>query len=472
MDAVVSAYTAWIGRFRYAIGLVCVLGAIALGWGLPGLSFNSDYRIYFGEHNAERRIYERFEDTYAQTDNILIVVATPESTVFRPPVLSLVRQLTEQSWGIPHAIRVDSIANFQHLYADEDDLIVEDLLPSGELTPQDVERARRIALNTPELAGALVARDERATALNITLQFPGDDHHEHLIQSVEAARSMVEAASAANPDMDIVMTGIAPLGYAEYAVSERETRTLFPWVLALLLAVTWLVLKSTSGTMMVASIIAGATIMTMGLFGWMGLAINTSSAAAPVIIMTLAVADSIHILLTGSQAVAEGTTKNAAIVEAMTLNWEPVFLTSLTTALGFVSLNFSDVPPFKDIGNVSATGVVIAWVLSMTLLPAMMYVLPMTESRISRRRTSLLVRIGEFVIRHRKRVIVLMLALPVLSMATLPTITLDDRFVQWFDRDELIRQDTDFAARYLVGPCSGQRLRAVRYLIRGDARDE
>lgn len=452
MDRLVATYTEWIRKFRYLVVAVSLLAIVSLGTGLPGLSFTSDYRVYFGERNPQRETYERFEQTYAQTDNILIVVAVHEGTVFDRDTIAVVRDLTERAWEIPHAIRVDSISNFQHLYADGDDLIVEDLVPEGTLSERDIARIRDIALTTPELAGALVDRDGRAAGINVTLQFPGDEHHQHLIQSVEAARELVNQASATASGVDIVMTGIAPLGYAEYAVSERETRTLFPWVMVLLLAISWLVLKSLSGTLMVTAIIVGSTVMTMGAFGWAGFDINTSSAAAPVIIMTLAVADSIHVLLSAAQAVGEGKPKDEAIVESMTLNREPVFLTSLTTTLGFLSLNFSDVPPFQDVGNIAASGVVFAWILSMTLLPAMMYILPMTESRVARHDSSLLAGVGEFVIRHRRPVVFIMLLLPALSMISLPTITLDDRFIQWFDRKEPIRQDTDFASEHLVGP--------------------
>ena len=63
-------------------------------------------------------------------------------------------------------------------------------------------------------------------------------------------------------------------------------------------------------------------------------------------------------------------------MESMRINFGPVFLTSLTTIIGFLSLNFSDAPPFNDLGNFSALGVGAAWLFSITLLPAMVMILP------------------------------------------------------------------------------------------------
>jgi predicted RND superfamily exporter protein len=58
--------------------------------------------------------------------------------------------------------------------------------------------------------------------------------------------------------------------------------------------------------------------------------------------------------------------------ESLRINFQPILLTSVTTAIGFMSLNFSDAPPFRDLGNIVALGVMLAFVLSVTLLPALM----------------------------------------------------------------------------------------------------
>ncbi|MBD3647481.1 MAG: hypothetical protein HUJ31_08540, partial [Pseudomonadales bacterium] len=220
MDHLVQRYTGWIEKYCLVVIVVVTLLVAGLGLGLSRLTFTSDYRVYFGEDNPQREVYEQFEKTYAQTDNILIVVRPEYGNVFTPEVLHAVREMTEAAWQIPHSIRVDSITNFQDIRADGDDLIVEDLVPES-LNRGDVADIRRTALDTPTLVGNLVAPDGGATGINVTLQFPGEEHHAHLIQTVEASRELVERSSSEYPDLTIVQTGIAPLGYAEYAVSER-----------------------------------------------------------------------------------------------------------------------------------------------------------------------------------------------------------------------------------------------------------
>jgi predicted RND superfamily exporter protein len=98
-------------------------------------------------------------------------------------------------------------------------------------------------------------------------------------------------------------------------------------------------------------------------------------------ILTMAVADAVHLLVTMRHELAAGKTKNDAMIESMRINFRPIFVTSLTTVLGFLSLNFSDAPPFHDLGNIASMGVAAAFILSVTFLPAIVCILPASGKR-------------------------------------------------------------------------------------------
>ena len=91
----------------------------------------------------------------------------------------------------------------------------------------------------------------------------------------------------------------------------------------------------------------------------------------------MAVADTVHLLVTFLHNLRKGINKVDAIADSLRINIQPIFITSVTTAIGFLSMNFSDVPPFHDLGNVVAIGVLFAFVLSVTTLPAMVILMPM-----------------------------------------------------------------------------------------------
>ncbi|HEX20106.1 MAG TPA: RND family transporter, partial [Acidiferrobacteraceae bacterium] len=183
-----------------------------------------------------------------------------------------------------------------------------------------------------------------------------------------------------------------------------------------------------------------------------GIKMNASTALAPIIILTIAIADSVHILLTVFQEMRAGRSKQDALVESLRINAEPVFLTSLTTTIGFLSLNFSDSPPFHALGNITAIGVVAAWVFSMTVLPALVAILPLRIKPRAEGRRLPMDRFGDFVVSRRRPLLWGMIALTLISISFIPRLELDDRFVEWFDKSIPFRADTDFATANLTGP--------------------
>jgi predicted RND superfamily exporter protein len=173
---------------------------------------------------------------------------------------------------------------------------------------------------------------------------------------------------------------------------------------------------------------------------------------APTIILTLAVADSIHILVTMFQQIQQGRPQNEAVAESLRINLQPVFLTSLTTAIGFVTMNFSDAPPFRDLGNIVAIGVMAAFFYSVLFLPALMAILPLrmksgrteTGSRFNER-------LGEFVIRRRKSLLRGILAVIVISALGNLSVELNDNFIHYFDERYDFRRATNFIEDNLTG---------------------
>ncbi|HEB02396.1 MAG TPA: hypothetical protein ENI12_04105 [Nitrospirae bacterium] len=219
-----------------------------------------------------------------------------------------------------------------------------------------------------------------------------------------------------------------------------------------LLLVLGIIQRSFSGVLSTSIIIAISMVTAMGLAGWLGIALTTASTNAPIIILTLAVADSIHILSTVFQNMRKGKPKHEAIAESLRVNLMPVFLTSITTAIGFLSMNFSDAPPFRDLGNIVAIGVMAAFVYSVLFLPALLAVLPVRvkpDSKAARCRSC--EGLANFVIKRQKPLFWGMLAAIVIITAGTTQIELDDDWIKYFDKKFAIRQAADFAQENLTG---------------------
>jgi predicted RND superfamily exporter protein len=449
----VVAYAWWVLRWRWPVVLACLLLAAAAASGIRFLERTADYRIYFGKENPQLNAYEALEDTYTKIDNIIFILQPKEKNVFTPKTLGIVKELTEAAWQIPYAARVDSITNFQHTEAVGDDLRIADLVERLEdLTAPRLAKIREVALNEPALVKRLIAADGGTTGVAVRLQFPGRDHTEHVPASVTRAEEMMAELRAAHPDLTVALTGMAAMSYTISRAAKSDSETLLPMMYVLIIAVMLVLLRSISATIAALVVITLSAAVAVGVMAWLGIKMSPTTAVAPVIILTLAVADSIHILMTTFDEMRGGRAKREALVESLRINAEPVFLTSLTTTIGFLSLNFSDAPPFRELGNIAAVGVVTAWVLSMTCIPALMSMLPV---RIKRRATDARLpmdRFGDFVVSKRTLLLWGVTAAALLVIAFIPRLEIDDRFVEWFDESMPFRTDTDFATANLIGP--------------------
>ena len=126
--------------------------------GLTKLDKDFGYRIWFAEDDPNiPRNFDRFERRFGNDDNAVIVMHSA-SGVFDYESASTLIDLTEKLWQIKDVIRVDSLANFNWTHAEDDDLIVEPILPDDERLDDSFLRERkRIALSHETLPGYLVS---------------------------------------------------------------------------------------------------------------------------------------------------------------------------------------------------------------------------------------------------------------------------------------------------------------------------
>jgi len=189
----------------------------------------------------------------------------------------------------------------------------------------------------------------------------------------------------------------------------------------------------------------------MGTAGWMGYKLTPPSASAPTLILTLAVADCVHYLVTLYHNLRNGMSRNDAVVESLRINAMPIFLTSVTTAIGFLSMNFSDAPPFRDLGNITAIGVLFAFFLSMTFLPALSSLTARAGKKRESKKSAIMDRFASFVINQRRVLFVVMGVIIVALSVLAPKNELNDVFVNYFDETVPFRVETDRVTENLSG---------------------
>lgn len=455
LESRIKDYANFIIRYRWAVLILTLIAVGLSAAGMRHLEFSTNYRVFFSDENPELTAFEDFQEIYTKNDNIVFVIKPAEGKAFTPEVADAIEKITEMAWSIPYAIRVDSITNYQHSWADGDDLTVEDLITDGATLSQEIlDEKETIAFGEPLLYGNIISKDGLTTGVAVTLQMPQLSIRE-VPEAVAVARQIRTDINAEFPDLKIAISGISMLNNAFAEAGETDVATLVPIMYGVLLIFLIVMLRSFSATIATLLVIGFSTLVAMGIAGYAGVKLTPISVTAPTIILTLAIADSIHILVTMLNLMREGQDKTAALKETLRINILPVSITSLTTIVGFLALNFSDSPPFWHLGNITAVGIAAAWALSIAFLPAALSVLPLKVKQCEKSRFSLVENFGklaDFVIFRRKPVLVTMSAIAIALIALIPTIQLNDQWVEYFDHRIEFRNDAEFAIENLNGP--------------------
>ena len=270
-------------------------------------------------------------------------------------------------------------------------------------------------------------------------------------RTANAARELAANLEAKYPNIQTYLTGVVIMNTTFQEAARDDVKSLVPAMFFVIFFTMLLLLRSFWGMFATVLLVSFSSIIAIGSSGWAGIPLNSASVSAPIIIMTICVADSIHLLSTMFTGMANGASKHDALVDSVRINTQPIFLTSLTTAIGFLTMNFSDAPPFRDLGNITAVGVVVAFLLSLTFIPALIATVKINPKQAFAKYSLGLSRFAEFVINRR---FVLLTSVGLFSLAVIsmiPQIELDDQFIKYFDEDIQFRSDTDFTVDNLTG---------------------
>ena len=445
-----NSYGEFLLRHRFVALFFLLLATFGLSSGAQFLYFDNDYRVFFGKDNPQLKSFEKVQQTYTKIDNVNFAIDPLTGSANDPAVLAGVEALTEMAWQLPFSIRVDSLSNYQHTEVDGDDLIVRDLFMNvSELSADEMQLVHEISTTEPSLSGKIHDSQHRATSVNVTIQLPGKTADEVAVVA-NAARELAATIEADYP-IKIRLSGVIFLNNAFMESSMQDMGTLIPAMYLVILIVAYALLRSFTATILVLIVIIPSITVAMGFGGWMGIGLTPPSASAPTIITTLAVADSIHLLVVMLNRMRDGHDKRESLLYSLRVNAKPIFLTSVTTALGFLSLNFSDSPPFHDLGNITAFGVMAAWVYAVVLLPILISFMPIKPKGSLQKLDTKMSVIGTFIADKYKAVLSVSVVISACLLALIPLNEINDDFVKYFDESVEYRQDTDWVSANLTG---------------------
>ena len=434
------------------MAIATMLMAIAVFAGIPNLKLDTDGRVFMAANNPDKIMLDKFEQEFAKDDNLAIIIVPKDGEVFTPRTLSVIGALTEDLWNLPYVRLVNSITRFQNTYADGDMMVVEDLIPEPSMvTDEEAAAAKTAALDRIEIRNSLINEEGSATGISVIFRLPGIDLASEIPDINAEFEPLMEQYRGEYSDITFKASGSVAISQAFATASQKDGETLTPAMLVAMLLIVGMLLRSATGSLLILILAALSALVSLGALGWTRIPINSATAVAPLMVITLAVASSVHILSSVRQTMLETSDRTIWARRALTDHGLGITVAVFTTAIGFLSLNFSISPPFRQLGNMVAGGMIGVWVFTMFLLPGLICWIPIRQKLGEASVDQLMVALGEFVIRNRK---LLLVSIPVIIIgfgAGISQIKLEDDFLRYFDESFETRQATDLYETELGG---------------------
>ena len=420
-------------RYRPLCIIISLLILAGLAQGLSKINFNPDINAFFPENDTLTTSHLSIEDTYSSMDNAVIGIGVKEGTVFTNEVLSLIEDLTERAWKTPHSLRVDSLSNYSYVSADGDDLYIEPFIEGSSAYYLKTLKEKELIIEEEELAyGAIISKDKKTSLINIVFDPPRKDIEAEYQESLNYVLGFLEEARKNHPEVDLIISGIVYMEYQSPMLLKAQMPKLMPTAILVILLTLFLLLRSLVAVAGSFLVILMSVVSAMGSIGFMSGDIAQPFIMVPILIATLAVADCVHLFTLYFQNLDSSRKSKEAMLESLKLNLQPLFLTSLTTAIGFLSLNLAPVEPLRGIGNGVAVGVFLAFIFTVLLLAPIVSYFNVKQSKNINFQKNIARKLGRFSIKNYKRLLVIVPVISCFLMAFIPLNKTNDNPLEFY----------------------------------------
>lgn len=432
---------------------ICSIGIFVLNLQKAGVE--TDWKIWFDEDADIVKNYDHFKDTFG-TDDMAMITIHNENGIFNAPTIKNIQKITNELWQTKSVSRVDSITNYQYVYVnenDKDEIIVENLFKKDENLSQSLlKQKEQIVLNEPDLINRIISKDAKTTTIFAKMVYSKK------LDTKKYAKLKVDIDNIIkNNKLENVLYINAGVPAYTVAFTDAIAKNLpffGPLLFASVLLILLLIFRNFWCMILPIFIIIFSLFATLGIMFALGYKLNTFSSMFPIFIIAIGIADSVHIMWIWIHQRRIGVQNYEAIKFSLSKNLLPALITSVTTFFGFISLMTSSIMPIQSFGLITAIGVVVAFLTTISFIPAFLLVLnPKVKKLVwqNEKRSLFIQKYTKFIIKNDKFILIISLVFLFICMSGIFFIKIDTDFIRQFSKSSKIRQDVDFMESNLGG---------------------
>jgi len=417
-----------------------VLITVGMTYCALDLKFDSSIDVWFLENDPTIQVYQEFLDRFKADEIVVMGVFAPD--VFSSEVLASIKRITQKAQQIPNAFRVHSLTNLRVPTSAGDGISIQPLIKDVSQSKKDRALLRKRALENRVLQG-LVTQDSQATAIIVELDPKGNSFE----GKVALTQSLRKIAATETSHVSISLTGSPPIDEAFYLYSMRDLKTIVPLVALIIFIILFVFIRQMTMALIPFVIVVFSCAWLLGIMALLGKNLNILSSGVLTVVLAIGVADSIHVLTAYGQELVKGRAKRDAIVNSFRFLLLPCFLTTVTTVVGMLSLLISNLQPVREFGYLAALGVLIAFVLSLILVPVLLhYMKPPNKTVLYRMQHGWLTKCLQYLAKPQFKsscvIVALTLILVFISIFSLSSLRVGTNVFNYFRANDPIRIET------------------------------
>ncbi len=442
------AYLEFLDQHKIKLmALITILVAL-LSISLKDLAFEGSYRIWFDPSSKIMKDYDKFRATFSGDDTFIVAFEDKEG-IFRKKPINTILELTQKFKMLDGVQKVDSLTNYQYIRSEDDDVMVEDFIYN---TKEDLTAKKQIATHDKLILHQLINDDATATMIAVKLASSvGSDEEVNLyvMKELEQIRDEYEAKTG----YTFYISGLSAVTASLVNVAVHDALVLIPLAVVIVVVLLFVLFRDPIGVAVPSVVIVFTFLLVLSMQMLLGHKLNNFTVNIPSFIAAIAIADSMHLFLAWVYYKTKDITNKEAVYLALKNNFVPIAMTSLTTAIGFATLSISAIEPIATLGIAITAGALIAFLLSISLVPAILLLLN-DEYKIKPIKFLNLINskgYGAFIVRHDKQIVLGFTFMMLVVGYGLTSLEVDSNSIKYFDKSTTVRSGSEFVEEKLSG---------------------
>ena len=398
---------------------------------------------------------DQAEEWFGINDGIIVAIEN-KNGIYNSATIDTLKQLTKVLQKMDEIEKADvtSLYTADNIVGDEEGMDVKAFFKRVPKTEARLKELQQNVRNNEMVHGRLVSTDETVTVVIAEIRddvFTQEFYNEILEMADSFETDDIKIHVAGRPIVEGTMALLGP----------ADMKRMVPIVLLVITIVLYFMLRSVRSTLLTMSVVFFSTLWTFGLMAMVNIPIYAVSTMIPVMLIAIGVADGIHLYshLQLFQRKNPDAGKKEAAIDMVTKMWSPVVMTSITTAVGFISLLTSQVYPIKYFGIFTAFGVIVAMLLSLLIIPAGIMIFGLPKLKKSQKKTadddsSYLNNFALKVVRNKKVSIITTAVVIIFAIFGMQKIWINSSFLDKFESDSEIVLTDQFINSHFGGTTS------------------